>query len=201
MALDGIILSKVKQDLENYLPIRINRISETSKTEVVFNVHANTVRTNLVISLHSNYNHICLSERNYTTYNDASTFAMVLRKYILNGKILDVYQTGNERIITFDIEHMNEMGDKSVKKLILELMGKYSNVILVEEDGTIIDSIKHVNAITSSIREVGPGKKYFVPDEITRISPYNEGKIDEEEGEIISAAIEFGDKILHEVIV
>ena len=61
MALDGIIINKIKEDLEVYLPIRINRISQTSATEIVFNVHADNVRTNLVISLHSNYNHICLS--------------------------------------------------------------------------------------------------------------------------------------------
>ena len=78
MALDGITLTKVKEDLQKYLPIRINRISETSKTEIVFNVHASGIRTNLVMSFHFNYNHICLSDKNYTTFSDPSTFVMVL---------------------------------------------------------------------------------------------------------------------------
>ena len=81
MALDGIILNKVKNDLEEHLPIRINKINNTSDTEVIFNVHANKVRTNLVISLHSIYNHISFSEKEYSDYEEPSTFVMVLRKY------------------------------------------------------------------------------------------------------------------------
>ena len=109
MALDGIILHKVKQDLENYLPIRINRISETSKTEIVFNVHANTVRTNLVISLHSNYNHICLSDNNFTTYNDPSTFVTVLRKHLLNGFIYSIKQAEYDRYLLMHIKARDEL--------------------------------------------------------------------------------------------
>lgn len=180
MAYDGFCIGKiVKEYKELLVDAKISKIIEPASHEVILVIKSYKGSFNILCSANPAVPYTFVVEDKPEAPMQAPMFCMVLRKYILNGKILDVYQTGNERIITFDIEHMNEMGDKSVKKLILELMGKYSNVILVEEDGTIIDSIKHVNAITSSIREVGPGKKYFVPDEITRISPYNEGKIDE----------------------
>ena len=144
MALDGIILSKVKQDLDTYLPIRINRISETSKTEVVFNVHANNIRTNLVINLHSNFNHICLSDNNFTTYNDPSTFVMVLRKYILNGVIDSIEQFNYDRYLLLHIHARDELYDEKKYILSVELMGKYANLILVDENNKIIDALKKI---------------------------------------------------------
>ena len=93
---------------------------------------------------------------------NALNFCMVLRKYIANGKIVSVSQKGNERIIVFTIEHLDEMGDRSNKKLILEMMGKHSNIILADDDDTIIDSVKRISALTSSIREVLPKKKILL---------------------------------------
>ena len=112
MALDGITLYKVKEDLDKYLPIRINRIAETSKTQIVFNVHANRIRENLVMSFHSNYNHIRLSDRNYNTYNDPSTFVMVLRKYILNGIIHKIEQFDFDRYLLMHIRARDELYDE-----------------------------------------------------------------------------------------
>ena len=103
MALDGITLYKLKEDFDRHLPIRINRISDTSKTEIVFNVHANELRTNLVMSFHSNNNHICFSKRNYTAYSEPSTFVMVLRKYILNGIIDKIEQFDFDRYLLMHI--------------------------------------------------------------------------------------------------
>ncbi len=86
-----------------------------------------------------------------------------LRKHIGSGRITDVIQPGLERIIEFHIEHLDEMGDLCKKRLIVELMGKHSNIIFCKEDGTILDSIKHVSAQLSSVREVLPGRSYFIP--------------------------------------
>ena len=173
MALDGIILSKVKQDLENYLPIRINRISETSKTEVVFNVHANTVRTNLVISLHSNYNHICLSNKNFTTYNDPSTFVMVLRKHILNGIIYKIEQFDYDRYLLMHIRARDELYDEKEYILSVELMGKYANLILVDSENKIIDALKKIPPYENTRRTILPGAEFSLPDKQNKQDPYN----------------------------
>lgn len=173
MALDGIILSKVKQDLENYLPIRINRISETSKTEVVFNVHANTFRTNLVISLHSNYNHICLSNKNFTTYNDPSTFVMVLRKHILNGIIYKIEQFDYDRYLLMHIRARDELYDEKEYLLSVELMGKYANLILVDSENKIVDALKKIPPYENTRRTILPGAEFTLPDKQNKQDPYN----------------------------
>ncbi|MBQ1534027.1 MAG: NFACT family protein [Erysipelotrichaceae bacterium] len=172
MALDGIILSKIKEDLEAYLPIRINRISQTSATEVVFNVHADNVRTNLAISLHSNYNHICLSNKNYTTYNDPSTFVMVLRKYLLNGIIYRIEQFGYDRYLLLHIRARNELYDEKEYVLSVELMGKYANLILVSDENRIIDALKKIPPYENTRRTILPGAAFTLPEKQDKQDPY-----------------------------
>ena len=94
----------------------------------------------------------------------APNFCMLLRKHIGSGKILRVWQPGLERIINFEIEHLNELGDVCRKTLVVEIMGKHSNIIFCNEEGMIIDSIKHVSLQMSSVREVLPGRTYFIPE-------------------------------------
>ena len=181
MALDGIILNKVKQDLEKYLPIRINRISETSKTEVVFNVHANTIRTNLVVSLHSNYNHICISDKNFTTYNDPSTFVMVLRKHILNGIITNIDQFEYDRYLLLHIKARDELYDEKKYILSVELMGKYANLILVDENNKIIDALKKIPPYENTRRTILPGAEFILPDKQNKLDPFTNPKINYDE--------------------
>ena len=181
MALDGIILNKVKQDLEKYLPIRINRISETSKTEVVFNVHANTIRTNLVVSLHSNYNHICISDKNFTTYNDPSTFVMVLRKHILNGIITNIDQFEYDRYLLLYIKARDELYDEKKYILSVELMGKYANLILVDENNKIIDALKKIPPYENTRRTILPGAEFILPDKQNKLDPFTNPKINYDE--------------------
>ena len=181
MALDGIILYKVKQDLDNYLPIRINRISETSKTEIVFNVHANAIRTNLVISLHSNYNHICLSNKNYTTYNDPSTFVMVLRKHILNGIIYKIEQFDYDRYLLMHIRARDELYDEKEYVLSVELMGKYANLILIDSENKIIDALKKIPPYENTRRTILPGAQFSLPDKQNKQDPFNSININYDE--------------------
>jgi len=101
----------------------------------------------------------------------APNFCMLLRKHILNGRIVDIKQPSLERIIEFEIEHMDELGDMRRKSLIVELMGKHSNIIFTDENRKIIDSIKHVNSFVSSVREVLPGRDYFIPNTDEKINP------------------------------
>ena len=173
MALDGITLSKVKSDLDTHLPIRINRISQTSTTEIVFNVHTNNVRTNLVMSFHSNYNHICLSDRNYTTYNDPSTFVMVLRKHILNGVIYKIEQFNYDRYLLMHIRARNELYDEKEYILSVELMGKYANLILVNDENRIIDALKKIPPYENTRRTILPNAEFSLPDKQDKQDPYN----------------------------
>ena len=181
MALDGIIINKIKEDLEAYLPIRINRISQTSATETVFNVHADNVRTNLVISLHSNYNHICLSKKNYTTYNDPSTFVMVLRKHLLNGIIYRIEQFGYDRYLLLHVRARNELYDEKEYVLSVELMGKYANLILVSDENRIIDALKKIPPYENTRRTILPGAVFTLPEKQDKQDPYRPSEINFDE--------------------
>ena len=181
MALDGIIINKIKEDLEVYLPIRINRISQTSATEIVFNVHADNVRTNLVISLHSNYNHICLSKKNYTTYNDPSTFVMVLRKHLLNGIIYRIEQFGYDRYLLLHVRARNELYDEKEYVLSVELMGKYANLILVSDENRIIDTLKKIPPYENTRRTILPGAVFTLPEKQDKQDPYHPSEINFDE--------------------
>ena len=101
----------------------------------------------------------------------APNFCMLLRKHISGGRIVDIWQPGLERIIHFTIEHLDELGDLCRKDLIVEIMGKHSNIIFCNDQGKIIDSIKHVSAQMSSVREVLPGRDYFIPDTMQKVDP------------------------------
>ena len=93
----------------------------------------------------------------------APNFCMLLRKHIANGRIISVTQPGLERIVRIEVEHLDEMGDLRRKFIVIELMGKHSNIIFCDENNVILDSIKHISAQVSSVREVLPGRDYFLP--------------------------------------
>lgn len=93
----------------------------------------------------------------------APNFCMMLRKHVANGRITSITQPDMERILVFEIEHLDDLGDLRHKKLIIELMGKHSNIIFCNSDGKIIDSIKHISSMMSSLREVLPGRDYCIP--------------------------------------
>ena len=173
MALDGIILNKVKNDLEKHLPIRINKINNTSDTEVIFNVHANKVRTNLVISLHSIYNHISLSEKEYSDYEEPSTFVMVLRKHLTNGIIISIDQYDFDRYLILNIKALNELYDEKEYLLSVELMGKYANLILIDkETNKIIDALKKIPPYQNTKRTILQGASFLLPEKQNKLNPY-----------------------------
>ena len=173
MALDGIILNKVKNDLEKHLPIRINKINNTSDTEVIFNVHANKVRTNLVISLHSIYNHISFSEKEYSDYEEPSTFVMVLRKHLTNGIIISIEQYDFDRYLILNIKALNELYDEKEYLLSVELMGKYANLILIDkETNKIIDALKKIPPYQNTKRTILQGASFLLPEKQNKLNPY-----------------------------
>lgn len=164
MALDGIVISNLVYELNNaLLNARISKIAQPETDELLFTCKGPNGNHRLAISASASLPFVYLTQENKPSPLTAPTFCMVLRKHIANGKILRIYQPGMERIIHFEIEHLNELGDLCRKTLIVELMGKHSNIIFCNEDGTIIDSIKRISSATSSVREVLPGREYFIP--------------------------------------
>ncbi len=164
MAFDGIVIANLTRDLKKKLEGgKINKIAQPEKDELLLTVKNNRENLRLLISASASLPLIYFTEKNKPSPLTAPNFCMLLRKHIGTGRILQVSQPGLERIIEFRIEHLDEMGDLCQKRLIVELMGKHSNIIFCREDGVILDSIKHVSAQVSSVREVLPGRSYFIP--------------------------------------
>lgn len=165
MAFDGIVISNLVHELKNeLLNGRISKIAQPESDELLLTFKGKQGQIRLVLSANASLPLVYLTKTNKPSPMTAPNFCMLLRKHIANGRITDISQPGMERIIRFDIEHLDELGDLCHKSLIVELMGKHSNIIFCREDGTIIDSIKHISAMVSSVREVLPGRTYFIPE-------------------------------------
>lgn len=179
MAFDGIVVAGLAAELrEALLGGRIAKIAQPETDELLFTIKMPNGQRRLCISASASLPLIYLTETNKPSPMTAPGFCMLLRKHIANGRIVDISQPGLERILRFTVEHLNEMGDLCRKDLIVELMGKHSNIIFCAEGGTIIDSIKHVSAQMSSVREVLPGRAYFIPDTMQKKDPLTVGEQD-----------------------
>lgn len=173
MALDGIVVSNIAAELDARLTgARIAKIAQPEADELLLTLKSpNSGQVRLLLSASASLPLIYLTSVNKPSPVTAPAFCMLLRKHIGGGKIMRIYQPGLERILHFEIEHLNEMGDLCHKDLVLELMGKHSNLIFCDDDGTIIDSIKRVSAQTSSVREVLPGRPYFIAQTQEKLDP------------------------------
>lgn len=163
MALDGITVSCLVQEWQSVLVGgRITKISQPEADELLLTIkNYDTYRLHLSVS--PSLPLCCLVSDNKPAPLTAPNFCMLLRKHLNSARILGIEQPDLERIIRFRIEHLDELGDTRIKWLIVELMGKHSNIIFCDETFTVIDSIKRVSAMVSSVREVLPGRPYFVP--------------------------------------
>lgn len=163
MAFDGITIANVVQELrEKLVGGRLYKIAQPEADELLLTIKAATGQYRLLLSASATLPLLYLTEENKPSPMTAPNFCMLLRKHLQNGRILDISQPGLERIVEFSIEHLDEMGDLCRKRLIIELMGKHSNIIFCDERDVILDSIKRVSGLVSSVREVLPGKPYFV---------------------------------------
>lgn len=172
MAFDGITIANIVHELNrNLLDGRINKIAQPETDELLLTIKTPGGQRRLSISASASLPLIYLTEGNKPNPMTAPNFCMLLRKHINNGRITKIWQPKLERIIHFEIEHLDELGDLCKKELIVEIMGKHSNIIFCNEDGTIIDSIKHVSSQMSSVREVLPGRTYFIPDTMEKSDP------------------------------
>lgn len=172
MAFDGIVISNVVRDMkEKLVDGRIYKIYQPEKDELNIVIKNNRENYRLLISADASLPLIYFQQSAKENPMTAPNFCMLLRKHINNGRIVDIYQPGFERIVVIVIEHLDEMGDLKRKKLITEIMGKHSNIIFATDDDIIIDSIKHISHMISSVREVLPGRTYEYPPAGGKVSP------------------------------
>lgn len=165
MAFDGVTIAGIVKELNDSLPGgRIYKIAQPESDELMLTIKVNGGQKRLFISASASLPLVYLTENNKPSPMAAPGFCMLLRKHIQNGRIIRISQPGLERIIRIQIEHLNEMGDLCSKNLIVEIMGKHSNIIFTDDKDKIIDSIKHISGMVSSVREVLPGRPYFIPE-------------------------------------
>jgi len=163
MAFDGVTIANVVQEMKQELiGGRLYKIAQPESDELLLTIKTPEGQKRLCISADASLPLLYLTQTNKQSPMTAPNFCMLLRKHLQNGRITDITQPGLERIIHIEIEHLDEMGDLCRKTLVVEIMGKHSNIIFCNENHMIIDSIKHVSAAVSSVREVLPGKPYFV---------------------------------------
>ncbi len=163
MAFDGITIAALTAELREKLEGgRLYKIAQPEKDELLLTIKNNSNQYRLLISANASLPLLYLTDDNKKSPMNAPNFCMLLRKHVQNARITAVKQPGLERVVHFHMEHLNEMGDLCTKILTVELMGKYSNIIFRDEE-KIIDSMKHISIAVSSVREVLPGRDYFIP--------------------------------------
>ena len=158
MAFDGIFLRQVIKQLEPIKMARINKIYQISDTEILFVLKGHE-KYQLMVSCHSSYNRIHLTDRQYPTRNTPSNFIMVMRKYLEGGTIIDIEQAGLDRYLVIKVANRNEIGDRITLDVYVELMGKYANIILVY-DGKILEALKRIPPFENTRRIIQPGAQF-----------------------------------------
>ena len=172
MALDGIVIAALVKELrDTLLGGHIQKIAMPEKNELLLTVKNHAAQHRLLISCEASLPLLYLQAENKPSPLTAPGFAMLLRKHIGSGKITAVEQLGLERIVRIETTQLNELGDIAPRALYTELMGKYSNIIFTDEDDVILDSMRRVPASVSSLREVLPGRPYFVPEKLQKTNP------------------------------
>lgn len=164
MAFDGITVAAVAAELKQKLVGgRIYKIAQPETDELILTIKNASSQYRLLISADASLPLVYLTGKQKQAPLTAPNFCMLLRKHLQNARIVEIVQPGLERVLEIRLEHLNELGDLCTKKLMVETMGKHSNIIFVDEENRIIDSIKRVSGMVSSVREVLPGRNYFIP--------------------------------------
>ncbi len=169
MALDGAFLHIVKKELGHLIGGRVDKISQPSREEVVIAFRTHGGNCKLLISASAGSARVHITKKSIENPKVPPMFCMLLRKHLGNGRLLDIRQDGLERILYFDFEAMNELGDMVKVTLAVEIMGRCSNLVIINADGKIIDSIKRVDAEMSRERMVLPGMTYTCPPRDNRL--------------------------------
>ena len=168
MAFDGITIANLAKELNDTLAGgRIQKVAQPEKDELILTIKQYDIYK-LFLSADASLPLVYLTESTKPNPLTAPNFCMLLRKHFNSARIVSITQPGLERSLDIKIEHLDELGDLTVKHLIIEIMGKHSNIILCDENYIIVDSIKHISGFVSSVREVLPGRNYFLPQTVEK---------------------------------
>ena len=183
MAIDGIYLYSLVEDLKkSILNSKIDKINQPEKDEIIITLRKERKNLKLLLSASPNYPRIHLTEVTKPNPLQAPMFTMVLRKYLTGGKIIDIVQLEGDRIVKFLIEASDELGFNSIYTLIVEIMGRHSNITLVRErDNKIMECIKHITPSMNSFRILHPGATYKLPPKSPKVNPFSYNNITLEE--------------------
>lgn len=171
MAFDGITIANLAKELNDLLAGgRIQKVAQPEKDELILTIKQYDIYK-LFLSADASLPLVYITENTKPNPLTAPNFCMLLRKHFNSARIISITQPGLERSLDIKIEHLDEIGDLKVKHLIIEIMGKHSNIILCDENYIIVDSIKHISGFVSSVREVLPGRSYFLPQTVEKANP------------------------------
>lgn len=174
MSFDGFFLHHMTAELRaNLEGGRIQKINQPFEQEIVLNIRSNRQSHKLLLSAHSILGRVQLTQTEFTNPKVPNTFTMILRKYLQGAVIEEIKQLENDRILEFSVSNKDEIGDHIQATLIVEIMGKHSNIILVDKsEQKIIEAIKHVGFSQNSYRTILPGSSYIRPPETHSLNPY-----------------------------
>lgn len=170
MALDGIYLSLLRKEFDPLIDGRVDKIHQPSREELIMTIRTREGAQKLMFSTGAGSARVHITTADIENPKTPPMFCMLMRKHLAGGRLVSIRQDGFERILFFDFEATNEMGDRVKLTLAAEIMGRRSNLILYREDGRIIDSIKRVGQEMSSVRMVLPGAEYTLPPREERLN-------------------------------
>ena len=176
MPMDGVLINTLIRELVPIITMgKIRKITQIDKYTIVFSIRCNKDNHNLLISSNSKYSTINLTTNNFESKNSNLMFCTILKKYILNGTIKEINQIDNDRIVKIKIDNRDELGDLRNFELIVELMGKHSNISLIDStNNKVLDSIKHLSLNNNSYRTLLPGSTYkYPPCEDLKVNPFD----------------------------
>ena len=177
MAFDGIVLKSLIHEFNTkLLDLRIDKVYQPEKDEIVLFLRGYKEVYKLFLSADSNYPRINITENSFVNPDKPPLFCMLLRKHISSGKILSFEQIGSDRILKIGISSYNELGDAVTKYIVVEIMGRHSNIIFTDENNIVIDSIKRIDFTVSSKRQLLPGLRYEFPPAQNKMNLNNADK-------------------------
>lgn len=175
MALDGLYLSALAKEIKDtLLECRIDKITQPEKDEIILSFKINRKAVRLLLSANASYPKVNFIEYSKESPMKAPVFCMVLRKYLNTAVVKDVYQLNNDRVLLIDFESTDELGFNSIYTLVIEIMGRHSNITLLRSrDNLVMDSIKHITPDINSFRVLYPGVEYVYPPKSNKVNIFN----------------------------
>lgn len=173
MPYDGIFTSCVINELSQIVNCRVDKVHQPTKDEIILFFKKDKKNIKLLLCVNPSYPRVHITEKSRENPQAAPSFCMILRKYLAGGRISEINQINFDRIIEFKIESRDELGYTADYYLVIEIMGKHSNIILMDSNRKIVDSLKRLDCTMNRFREVLPGVLYILPPSQGKINPYS----------------------------